>query len=445
MNDLTNLKQMNISEEIKRWNILAHQWNKASKPWNAGSSKENKEFKYKINAYFVLRYLSLECYREQRVAFSGMLPIAENSVPLCDADYILYMHPYARIQDASEFVLKELRLVDKYRKKGAEIIVLGKSANTQKKLNGEIKNITFWGDHFVVKLAKRFDLDIKERYFVYDDTMGHLAIWPVDGCLQKCGFCRRNYMNIKFESIPLEIIKENLDFIKKEDPRKMKYISLRAENLTEYGMDIYGEPKLDELLDLINSYDEVESISFPIGMTIGEITPNILDALCRLKKIQFIRLHLETGSDRLLDLIGKKHTNERAIQIYHAIQKFHPETDIHSNVMIGLPTEEITDIYSLADLIVEAKPNQIYCVFYGNNPDQPLAKLPQMSETLREYHLKILIQQLKKKVDFEMLFIYYRIFKNQNAKKIIKRKKEMEEYFSKTGLGMHYNAFLKFK
>ena len=77
-------------------------------------------------------------------------------------------------------------------------------------------------------------------------------------------------MNIKFESIPLEVIKENLDFIKEVAPEKMKHISLRAENLTEYGIDIYGEQKLDELLNLINSYDEVEMFSFPIGLAIGE-------------------------------------------------------------------------------------------------------------------------------------------------------------------------------
>lgn len=434
MKDLTNLRQMNISEEIRRWNKVINNY----------PNRKSSACKFKINVDYILKNLCLECYREQLVSFLTMLPIIENDVPFEKADYILYMHPYARIEDASEFVLKELRFIDKYRKKDAEIIALGKSANAEKKLNGSIKNITFWGDHFAEKLGKRFGIDIKERYFVYDDREKHLAIWPVDGCLQKCGFCRRNYMDIKFESIPLEVIKENLDFIKKVAPEKMKHISLRAENLTEYGIDIYGEQKLDVLLELINSYDEVERFDFPIGLAIGEITPKILDALCNCKKIGDIYLNLETGSNRLLELIGKHHTNEQAISIYKDIKKYHPQADIHTTIMIGLPTEEIIDMYNLADLIVKAKPDYVFCVFYGNNPNQPLANLPQLSESLREYHLKILIKQLAKKVNFKMFFKYYRIFKNKSSKKTAKCKEVLKEDFIKAGLGAHYEDIIYF-
>ena len=178
MNDLTNLNQISISEEIRRWNKVI------INPIYIESSR----CKFKINADYILKNMYLECYREQRVSFLTLLPIIENSVPFKEADYILYMHPYARIQDASEFVLSELRMIDRNRKKDAEIIVLGKSANAKKKLNGSIKNITFWGDHFAEKVGKKFDIDIKERYFVYDDMKEHLAIWPVDGCMQKCVF-----------------------------------------------------------------------------------------------------------------------------------------------------------------------------------------------------------------------------------------------------------------
>ena len=371
------------------------------------------------------------------VSFITLLPIIENNVLFKEADYILYMHPYARIQDASEFVLSELRWIDKHRKKDAEIIVLGKSANAEKKLNDSIKNIVFWGDHFAEKLGKKFNINIKERYFVYDDMRDYLAIWPVDGCLQKCGFCRRSYMDIKFESIPLEIIKENLDFIKKVAPEKMKHINLRAENLTEYGIDIYGEQKLDELLDLINSYDEVEKFSFRIGLAIGEITPKILKSLCNCKKIEYMGLNLETGSDRLLKLIGKQHTNEQAINVFHTIKKYHPESFISSTVMVGLPTEELIDMYNLADLIAKVNPDRVYCVYYGIAPEQPLAKFPQLNESLREYHLKILIQQLKRKVNHKMLLQHYYIFKNKSSRKTYRCKQKRKRNLIMTGIGSH--------
>ena len=58
-------------------------------------------------------------------------------------------------------------------------------------------------------------------------------------------------MNIPFESLSLETIKAELDFIKETNPELMKWVDLRAENLTEYGIDIYGEQRLHELIDLI--------------------------------------------------------------------------------------------------------------------------------------------------------------------------------------------------
>ena len=240
--------------------------------------------KYKINADFVRLYAQEESYRELMVSYFQISPLLEHTVAFEEADYILYMHMYARCDDYSEFVVEQLKLIATSRKPGAEIIVLGKAANAAKLLDGSISNITFWGDHFAEKLGKKFDIDIKEQYFVYDDIQKHLAIWPVDGCLNKCKFCRRAYMEIKFESLSLDTIKASLDLISSHTPELMERISLRAENLTEYGIDIYGKPMLSELIYLIDSYDAVKEIEFPIGLCIGEITPEILDALCYSKK-----------------------------------------------------------------------------------------------------------------------------------------------------------------
>ncbi len=352
--------------------------------------------KYKINADFVKYYARDECYRELMVSYYPMLPLLEHTVPFKEADYILYMHMYARCEDYSEFVVKQLQDIAKNRKKGAEIIVLGKAANAKKLLNDSISNITFWGDHFTEKLGKKFDMDIREQYFVYDDINKHLAIWPVDGCLNKCKFCRRSYMEIKFESISLEEIQKNLDLIRLNTPELLQKISLRAENITEYGIDIYGKPMLHELIYLIDSYDEVKKIEFPIGMCIGEITPQILEALCYSKKITKLAMNLETGSDRLLEFIGKKHRCEQAREIFAKIHAANKGIKIYTTIMLGLPTEDMGDILETAKLIIDTRPNHVHCNYFICSPNSPLAKYPQISESCREYHLKKLIHFLAK-------------------------------------------------
>ena len=381
--------------------------------YNNGNYVSYDRSRFKINADFIHSNNIQECYREQMVSFIPMLPLLEDEVRIEEADYILYSHAFASCEDMSHVVLSELEYINKIRKPGAEIIVVGKAANVEPLLNGSIQNITFWMSHFTEKLGQKFGLDIKEEYFVWDDQEKHLAIWPVDGCLQKCKFCRRSYMHIPFESLKLETIKQNLDFIRDTEPDKLNCISLRAENLTEYGIDIYGEQCLEKVIDLIDSYEEVKTIKFPIGMCIGEITSKILDSLCSSKKVKMISLNLEAGTDRLLNLIGKKHTVADAIHVYDKLRETHPQLKIYTTVMLGLPTEQMTDVIDLAKLIGRAQPDRVLCNYYIRAPRQPLASLPQISDSLREYHLKILLNELSNTLQRRTVISHYRLFKKK--------------------------------
>lgn len=276
-------------------------------------------------------------------------------------------------------------------------------------------------------MGEKFDFDIKEEYFVYDDIRDVLNIWPVDGCNKKCAFCRRTYMDIKFESIPLDKLKAKLDYLKEYHPEQLKHINLRAENLTEYGIDIYGSQKLHELIDLLDSYDEIETISFPIGMCIGEITPEILDALCRTKKIDLIYLNIETGSDRLLKVINKGHDKQKCLDVFHTLKQAHPDLYIISNIMIGLPTEEIIDMYELADLVCNLDIDYLWINYYGMTENQPLAKLPQISQSLREYHLKIFLDRLLKREDNPLQIMNYPRILDKNKRQTYYLLKSLRE------------------
>lgn len=383
--------------------------------------------KYKINADYLKFYVRDECYREIMVSYSQMMPILEHTVPIEEADYILYMHMYARCYEFSDFVARQLKSIAARRKEGAEIIVLGKAANAEKELNGSISNITFWGDHFAEKLGKKFGVDIKEQYFVYDKEEKHLAIWPVNGCLNKCKFCRRCFMDIRFESLSLEGIKTNLDRIKLNNPEQMRTISLRAENITEYGIDIYGRQMLHELIYLIDSYEEVKEIKLPIGLCIAEITPEILEALCYSKKITQLAMNLETGSDRLLKLIGKKHTTEEARNIFNKIHMLNPNVVISTTIMLGLPTENMGDILDTAELILDTKPDNILCNYFICSPKLPLAKYPQISESCREYHLKALFNYLKKRRTHKFKFVSHSFDKKPISRKRMEELKQLGE------------------
>lgn len=396
---------------------------------------DSSKAKYKISSDWVTFNCmnASECEREMMVSFFPMIPLLEQNVPFMEADYIIYAHPYARVEDMSPSVIKDLEYIARMRKPNAEIIVVGKAANAEKLLNNSIPNITFYESHYAEALGKRFGFDIKDEHFVYDSNTGDLNIWPVNGCLKKCSFCRRCYMNIPFESISLEEIKKELDYIKETNPELMRYINLRAENLTEYGIDIYGEPKLSELIDLVDSYDEVEEIASDIGFAIAEINDAILNSLCISKKVDFLPLNLEVGNDRLLKLNNKGHTREQAIRVFKKLREAHLNLYIVTTVMIGFPTETLTDIYDLAELIRETEPNFVLINFVGIQPKSPLANLQPLSRSLKIYHQKFLLQLLKNQERSIPLEISYeKVLKTSKRSdwRKAQRRREIYEKFS---------------
>lgn len=184
---------------------------------------------------------------------------------------------------------------------------------------------------------------------------------------------------------------------------------------------------LHVLLDLLNSYEEIETIEFPIGLAIGEITPEILEALCRVKKIDKIALNLEAGNDKRLKVIGKNHTCDKAINVCKTIKAAHPEAILSSTVMIGLPTEEMMDMYDLAELIVDTEVDFVLCNYYVWAPKQPLAKLPQISEPLREYHLKIFLKALQEKATKDINGKCWEIPKSRKSRSYIRKMERLKE------------------
>ena len=270
-------------------------------------------------------------------------------------------------------------------------------------------------------------MPLKEEYFVFDEDGRWLNIWPVDGCNRSCYFCRRSYMHIPFESLPLDYIKEQLDWYKENNPKKLDHIMLRAENLTEYGLDLYGYQALPELLELLNSYPEIKAISMPIGLAIREIDNRILNALCACNKLYNVYTNVEAGTNRLLDVIGKGHTREKAIEVFKRLRLSNPDIVLHTNVMIGLPTENIEDIVSLADLINTIEPNSLYVLRYRTDPSQPLAKYPYMSNELWAYHLKLFLRLLregKRNISLHIKTIKVPKYKSRSYNRIAKQLEE---------------------
>ena len=98
-------------------------------------------------------------------------------------------------------------------------------------------------------------------------------------------------------------------------------------------------------------------------------------------------MNIEAGTNRLLKVINKKHTIERAKEVAFALREANPKIMLYTTVMYGLPTETLEDIYALPDVLTDIYFDSVYINQYINNEGQDLAKLPQLPSKLVRYHL----------------------------------------------------------
>lgn len=208
-----------------------------------------------------------------------------------------------------------------------------------------------------------------------------------EGCINRCSFCKNNYLNNKVKSLPYkELLKELRNQIK----NGCRVLDLHGENLTLYGLDLERKPILHRLLhDLSKEEDLLKIYLGEIAVT--NMYDELLTEIINNKKIPYISLQLETASNRLLELMNRKHTIEEYDQILKNLKS--ANRVIHTVIMTGFPTETYEDIDKTIDyidknnLLVEGTCNYIDCKYL------PSHDLSQLSKKDKKNHKKYFLDK----------------------------------------------------
>ena len=112
------------------------------------------------------------------------------------------------------------------------------------------------------------------------------------------------------------------------------------------------------------------------------------------------------------------------------MRAYHPNMEISVAVMIGLPTEELADIISLGDLLMECDIDFVHCNYYGYVDKHPLAIYLQLSPQLKQYHLKYLINYIKKHYNAEndnILTLFHESFYDSSKRSVARELEKIKE------------------
>jgi tRNA-2-methylthio-N6-dimethylallyladenosine synthase len=207
------------------------------------------------------------------------------------------------------------------------------------------------------------------------------------GCNNYCSYCIVPYVRGRERSKPKEQVIQEVNYL---ITNKVKDITLVGQNVLAWhdnGLEFFD---LLKIVDGISGFDRLRFItSHPKDLTINHF--NIL--LTLNKFCPHIHLPLQSGSNRVLNLMNRGYTKEEYIQKVKKGREIIQDISFTTDVMVGFPTETDEDFNETLDVIEQLKFDFAYMFKYSERPGTKACEIkPQVNETISQQRLTKLIE-----------------------------------------------------
>ena len=195
-----------------------------------------------------------------------------------------------------------------------------------------------------------------------------------EGCSNKCTYCAIPYIRGPFVSRKKEDIIEEAKMLAKKG---IKELIIIAQDTTKYGIDIYGEDKLAELLQELCKIKELKWIRFLYSYPEG-ITDELIETVAKNDKIaKYFDIPIQHSSDVILKKMNRKTNKKQIKEIISKIRNKIPDAIIRTSLIVGFPSETEKDFKDLLEFVKETKFDRLGTFMYSKEDGTPAARLPE--------------------------------------------------------------------
>ncbi len=195
-----------------------------------------------------------------------------------------------------------------------------------------------------------------------------------EGCSNKCTYCAIPYIRGPFVSRKKEDIIEEAEELAKKGIRELIII---AQDTTKYGIDIYGESKLAELIEEISKIDSIKWIRFLYSYPEG-ITDELIDVVAKNSKIaKYFDIPLQHISDNVLKRMNRKTNKKQISELISKIRNKIPDVTLRTSLIVGFPGETKEEFNELLEFVKTAKFDKLGVFKYSKEDGTPAARLPE--------------------------------------------------------------------
>ncbi|WP_024514826.1 tRNA (N(6)-L-threonylcarbamoyladenosine(37)-C(2))-methylthiotransferase MtaB [Bradyrhizobium sp. Tv2a-2] len=285
----------------------------------------------------------------------------------------------------------------------ARIVVTGCAAQTQAKMfadMGEVDRV-IGNDDKMRSSAWRaaraaFDVEAAEKIAVSDimavtEMAPHLVdgfqsglprvfVQVQNGCDHRCTFCIIPFGRGNSRSVPMGAV---VDQVRALVERGHAEIVLTGVDLTSYGADLPGAPKLGTLTrQILRHVPELRRLRISSIDSI-EADADLLDVIAGDERLMpHLHLSLQSGDDLILKRMKRRHLRQHAIDFCAQVRRLRPDIALGADIIAGFPTETDEAFKRSEDLVEQCGLTFLHVFPYSPRPGTPAARMPQVASSL---------------------------------------------------------------
>jgi len=259
------------------------------------------------------------------------------------------------------------------------------------KMNDLLKN------HVIEKKIEETEFDSVSKFKYYDgienknnSVSAYLTIQ--EGCDKFCHFCVVPYTRGPEYSRPFnQIINEVEQLIK----NGVKEITLLGQNVNAYYFkENSREYRISDLISKIDNFTEIKRIRYTTSHP-KDMTDDLIQCYKKSEKLMpFVHLPIQSGSDRILKLMNRKHKVEDYLEVYSKIKKLNPDVEFSSDFIIGYPGETEKDFSYTLELLEKIRFINSFSFIFSPRPGTTAANLEMVDSEIAKKRLIIIQDKL---------------------------------------------------
>ena len=269
--------------------------------------------------------------------------------------------------------------------------------------------------------------DVKEKFDTlnyYKNSDGNVSSFLTiqEGCDKFCKFCVVPYTRGAEFSRPInELVKECKDLAS----NGVKEITLLGQNVNAY---YHNEKKLSNLISEISEIKNIKRIRYTTSHP-KDFTEDLIDVHRNNKKklMPLIHLPVQSGSNKILKAMNRKHTVEDYLEIINKLREASPNIKFSSDFIIGYPGETENDFNDTLNLLNKIQFINCYSFIFSPRPGTPAAKLTEIDNNIAKERL-VIFQKIADQIKLK----YRRNLFNKSALVLFEnRVKNKDEFFGR--------------